>query len=589
MTTFETISTPEATLPFSTQKKTGEEKTTDAGFLAMLAQMFFGTAEQKPSVHAANQLPVVEAVPVSVPQREGERNRNTSELSEHAAYDDGVSSFHILPTKIASNDIRRERTIGEAQLSVPRGENPAAQHDAAESALPGESQRLQRPASRLSIPEGDFGDEGSSFEIIATIPARPARQDQAASHQTNVAVPHLTATQRDEVRPIINDRVIGNSTASPFRRTQLNGLPSFVVDDIIHWDKIDVRVAQKPERLEAYMKVSSELRAVADKFSLGITTVNIQNELMPSPSIQHERQQPRVQNELANESLGVENPSTANVANKSEQNIASDQRQPTEKNTTPVVAMNQPTEEKNALADRGAFDFTDQDVVVAQPAQSERTKREDEKSLPLANTERTVAEHVVETKHRREDVAAQQTRNPNEPAREAVSSQPTPRNMEATGHFVRDNAAITAAPLLPEDFSSSLMMKVMEKFRLHLEGKSEGIRVVLKPETLGELTIRATMEEGKLTALIRVQQPEVKAALEAQTPQLRETLAAQGIDVHHVEIVSDGGEMRFYNSDEGRASHQRPTRFRRSQKNVDVVEELNAGRSLGYNTIEYII
>jgi flagellar hook-length control protein FliK len=142
---------------------------------------------------------------------------------------------------------------------------------------------------------------------------------------------------------------------------------------------------------------------------------------------------------------------------------------------------------------------------------------------------------------------------------------------------------------LPKDFGTNVILKATEGLRLHLDGKSEGVRVVLKPETLGELTIRARMEEGKVFAEIRVQQTEVKAVLEAQVPQLRDTLVSQGIDVQRVEIVSDGGEMHFHNSDEGRASHQRPARFRRGHKNVDAVEELDAVRSLGYNTIEYII
>jgi flagellar hook-length control protein FliK len=140
---------------------------------------------------------------------------------------------------------------------------------------------------------------------------------------------------------------------------------------------------------------------------------------------------------------------------------------------------------------------------------------------------------------------------------------------------------------LPDDFARNLAMKVADDLRLHIEGKTSEVRVVLKPESLGELSIRVAMEDGRIAAQLNVKEPAVKAALEAQIPQLRETLSSHGIEVNRLEIVLDSGEMQFSNSDEGKAFQHRPRSKRATD--VDAVEEFETVKSLGYNTIEYII
>ncbi|MBI5473467.1 MAG: flagellar hook-length control protein FliK [Ignavibacteriae bacterium] len=144
----------------------------------------------------------------------------------------------------------------------------------------------------------------------------------------------------------------------------------------------------------------------------------------------------------------------------------------------------------------------------------------------------------------------------------------------------------SAPPALPDDFARNLMLKISDEVKLHVEGKSSEVRVMMKPESLGELSLRVTMHEGKLVALMDVTQQAVKNALEAQLPQMREALASQGIEIHRFDIVS-GGDAQYGQPSEGSAAFQQ----QRSKRhvNVEIADESDAVKYLGYNTIEYII
>jgi len=145
--------------------------------------------------------------------------------------------------------------------------------------------------------------------------------------------------------------------------------------------------------------------------------------------------------------------------------------------------------------------------------------------------------------------------------------------------------ATSVAVSLPENFARDVVVKMADELRLHVAGGTSEVRVRLKPEHLGELSLKITMQEGELTARMDVSVPAVKAALDAQLPQLREALASQGIEIRRFDVVADG---------QGNAQHEQ-RRFHHHQQqtgrhtDVDVTEMYAAMRDLGYNTVEYII
>lgn len=139
---------------------------------------------------------------------------------------------------------------------------------------------------------------------------------------------------------------------------------------------------------------------------------------------------------------------------------------------------------------------------------------------------------------------------------------------------------------LPHDFAQNLMVRISDELKAHIEGKSSEVRVVMKPESMGQLSLRVAMEDGRLVAIMDVSKTAVKIALEAQLPQLREALAAQGINVERFDILS-GSTTQFERHGEGSGFHRQ--QHSRRRMDVDVAERYDTVKYLGYNTVEYII
>ena len=118
-----------------------------------------------------------------------------------------------------------------------------------------------------------------------------------------------------------------------------------------------------------------------------------------------------------------------------------------------------------------------------------------------------------------------------------------------------------------------------------LSGTSE-IRIMLKPEALGNVTVNIRMEEGTMVARIDVSQPNVRTALEANLPQLREALVNKGIQVDRIDVMTSA----FSSSRE--SSNQQRERTKSGLKRgeeAEAVETYEAGRFLGYNTMDYLV
>lgn len=165
------------------------------------------------------------------------------------------------------------------------------------------------------------------------------------------------------------------------------------------------------------------------------------------------------------------------------------------------------------------------------------------------------------------------------------SSQPTVSTKAEGVHGKEVSTKGAGATIeLPKDFARDFVVKIADDLRLHVAGRTSEVRVRLKPEHLGALSLKVTMQEGELAARMDVTVPAVKAALDAQLPQLREALASQGIEIRRFDVVADGqGNAQR----EQQRFHHQPQSGR--QTDVDATETYAAMRDLGYNTVEYII
>lgn len=87
----------------------------------------------------------------------------------------------------------------------------------------------------------------------------------------------------------------------------------------------------------------------------------------------------------------------------------------------------------------------------------------------------------------------------------------------------------------------SVINQLLTGAKMLRRGPVTELQVQLKPESLGRVDLKVSMENGVLSARILVDNPGVKAALEANLPQLKQSLADQGIALQGM-TVGYGGE-----------------------------------------------
>jgi flagellar hook-length control protein FliK len=136
------------------------------------------------------------------------------------------------------------------------------------------------------------------------------------------------------------------------------------------------------------------------------------------------------------------------------------------------------------------------------------------------------------------------------------------------------------------EFAQEVLARAAKELSLLVNDKSSEVRFTLKPESLGELILSIRMEGGKMSAQVDVSNPMVKAALEANIQQLRSDLAVRGIEVQTIEISSAAQSSPRESS--GQTPHKSKSQSRRRSE-TDSVESYRSARTLGYNTVEFII
>jgi flagellar hook-length control protein FliK len=76
----------------------------------------------------------------------------------------------------------------------------------------------------------------------------------------------------------------------------------------------------------------------------------------------------------------------------------------------------------------------------------------------------------------------------------------------------------------------------------------------LKPEHLGELTLKIAVDSGVVSATFHTSNAEVRAAIEASLPQLRQDMANQGLKVDNVGVYASLDH--FFANDQRHAPQQ---------------------------------
>ncbi len=144
----------------------------------------------------------------------------------------------------------------------------------------------------------------------------------------------------------------------------------------------------------------------------------------------------------------------------------------------------------------------------------------------------------------------------------------------------QDSAAgLTKMPdALLDQVVSSVVMQVHEN--------SSQMKILLQPESLGEMFVKVKVDDGKVNTQIEVSNPTTKTMLEANIGQLRENLSARGVDMQHIEIVASN--QTGLGTSDGRSETQGQKLKRSFYNDTEDTSEENL-HDLGYNTMEFVI
>jgi len=144
--------------------------------------------------------------------------------------------------------------------------------------------------------------------------------------------------------------------------------------------------------------------------------------------------------------------------------------------------------------------------------------------------------------------------------------------------------------LLPVVDSHNITGQIVDQARLVSGLKNTEMIIKLKPEHLGELTFKVTVENGIVSASFHSNNSEVRNMIESSLYQLKQELSNQGLKIDNVGVYAGLGE--FFSNDQQSGGYQQPvirTQHKKSEEDfLDVFEATDsADKVLDASGVDY--
>lgn len=151
------------------------------------------------------------------------------------------------------------------------------------------------------------------------------------------------------------------------------------------------------------------------------------------------------------------------------------------------------------------------------------------------------------------------------------------------------SVAAPAAAVHTQPFDRTTVQNMLEQLSkgvaVAVNEHHSQMKIVMHPESLGEVTVRVQVEEGKVSTSMDVQQTQVKQTIEANIPQLREALSAKGLTMERIEVTTAQHGM----TDESARQRQGNERKKGRHEFELAQEDESSVKHFGYNTVEYTV
>ncbi len=107
------------------------------------------------------------------------------------------------------------------------------------------------------------------------------------------------------------------------------------------------------------------------------------------------------------------------------------------------------------------------------------------------------------------------------------------------------NASLPKIQVLKNINTSDVIAQIMEKLKVSVKPDLSEVKILLRPEQLGEVSLKIATQNGIVTAQFIAESQKVKEIIESNFNQLRDMLSEQGVDVGALEVnVSNSDEEK---------------------------------------------
>ncbi|MBP2650215.1 MAG: Flagellar hook-length control protein-like protein [Firmicutes bacterium] len=165
------------------------------------------------------------------------------------------------------------------------------------------------------------------------------------------------------------------------------------------------------------------------------------------------------------------------------------------------------------------------------------------------------------------------------------------QKVEAGANIIPDSKAVQQ----PGD-RHNVLGQIVDQARVINRSNNSEMIIKLKPEHLGELTLKIVVENGAVSAKFLTNQPEVRSAIEASLPQLRQELSNQGLKVDQVGVYTSLNQSFGNDHQQSQQAQQQfqtakhRSELRDNQEFVDTIEKVAAATPATADTgIDYRI
>ena len=134
--------------------------------------------------------------------------------------------------------------------------------------------------------------------------------------------------------------------------------------------------------------------------------------------------------------------------------------------------------------------------------------------------------------------------------------------------------------------------QIVDHARLVTGAKNSEMIIQLKPEHLGELTFKVSVENGIVSASFHSNNPEVRNIIESSLYQLKQEMSNQGLKIDNVGVYAGLGQ--FSSNDQQSSAYQQPVIKSHDNKNKEDFGEVfeatdSANRIVGSTGVDYRI